>query len=197
MRSSAAQLRETFAAQRRGRRKIFTTKDTKSTKVEFDDLSNRVIGCAIEVHRQLGPGPLESAYEQCLAHELRRNGNKFQLQHPQPAQYKDIRLDCGYRIDILVENELILELKRVEEIKGIHEAELLTYMKLAGVKIGLLINFNNTKLKDGIKRFVLWLLRALRVLRGSYMRWDPIVGFDSVSYPAMAVRNLVDQPLRQ
>jgi GxxExxY protein len=123
--------------------------------MEFDDLSNRVIGCAIEVHRQLGPGLLESAYEQCLAHELNRNEIAFQLQHPQPVQYKDIRLDCGYRIDILVENELILELKSVEEIKGIHEAQLLTYMKLAGVKIGLLINFNVTKLKDGIKRFVL------------------------------------------
>jgi len=123
--------------------------------MEFDDLSNRVIGCAIEVHRELGPGLLESTYEQCLAHELRRNGIPFQLQYPQPVKYKDIRLDCGYRIDILVENKLILELKSVEEIKGIHEAQLLTYMKLAGVKIGLLINFNNTKLKDGIKRFVL------------------------------------------
>ena len=123
--------------------------------MEFDDLSNRVIGCAIEVHRELGPGLLESTYEQCLAHELRRNGMPFQLQYPQPVKYKDIRLDCGYRIDILVENKLILELKSVEEIKGIHEAQLLTYMKLAGVKIGLLINFNNIKLKDGIKRFVL------------------------------------------
>ena len=123
--------------------------------MEFDDLSNRVIGCAIEVHRQLGPGLLESAYEQCLSHELNRSGISFQLQHPQPVQYKDIRLDCGYRIDILVENELIVELKSVDEIKGIHQAQLLTYMKLWGVKIGLLINFNVTKLKDGIKRFVL------------------------------------------
>jgi len=123
--------------------------------MEFDDLSNRVIGCAIEVHRQLGPGLLESAYEQCLAHELNRNGIKFHLQHPQPVQYGDIRLDCGYRIDMLVENELIVELKSVDEIKGIHQAQLLTYMKLSGVKIGLLINFNVTKLKDGIKRFVL------------------------------------------
>ena len=123
--------------------------------MEFDDLSNRVIGCAIEVHRQLGPGLLESAYEQCLAHELNRNGISFQLQHPQPVQYKDIRLDCGYRIDILVENELIVELKSVDEIKGIHQAQLLTYMKLSGVKIGLLVNFNVTKLKEGIKRFVL------------------------------------------
>jgi GxxExxY protein len=123
--------------------------------MEFDDLSNRVIGCAIEVHRHLGRGLLESAYEQCLAHELNRSGITFQLQHPQPVQYKDIRLDCGYRIDILVENELIVELKSVEEIKGIHEAQRLTYMKLAGVKIGLLINFNHIKLKDGIQRFVL------------------------------------------
>jgi len=123
--------------------------------MEFDNLSNRVIGCAIEVHRELGPGLLESTYEQCLAHELRRNGVPFQLQYPQPVKYKDIRLDCGYRIDILVENKLILELKSVEEIRGIHEAQLLTHMKLSGVKIGLLINFNNTRLKDGIKRFVL------------------------------------------
>ena len=123
--------------------------------MEFDDLSNRVIGCAIEVHRELGPGLLESTYEQCLAHELRWNGIPFQIQYPQPVEYKDIRLDCGYRIDILVENKLTLELKSVEEIKGIHEAQLLTYMKLAGMKIGLLINFNKTKLKDGIQRFVL------------------------------------------
>jgi len=123
--------------------------------MEFDDLSNRVIGCAIEVHRELGPGLLESAYEQCLAHELRRNSIAFQLQHPQPVKYKDIQLDCGYQIDILVENKLILELKSVEKIMGIHEAQLLTYMKLADVRIGLLINFNNTQLKDGIKRFVL------------------------------------------
>ena len=123
--------------------------------MEFDDLSNRVIGCAIEVHRHLGPGLLESAYEQCLAHELSRNGIAFQLQLALPVQYKDVRLDCGYRIDILVESHLIVELKSAEEIKGIYEAQLLTYMKLAGVRIGLLMNFNVTKLKDGIKRFVL------------------------------------------
>jgi GxxExxY protein len=123
--------------------------------VEFDDLSNRVIGCAIEVHRTLGPGLLESTYEQCLAHELTRNGIAFRLQHPQPVRYKDIRLDCGYRIDVFVENKLIVEIKSVEQIKGIHEAQRLTSMKLAGVKIGLLINFNNVTLKDGLKRFVL------------------------------------------
>ena len=123
--------------------------------MEFDDLSNRVIGCAIEVHRILGPGLLESSYEQCVAHELSRHGITFQVQYPQPVRYKDILLDCGYRIDILIENQLIVELKSVEMIKGIHEAQLLTCMKLAGIKVGLLINFNNTRLKDGIKRFVL------------------------------------------
>ncbi len=123
--------------------------------MEFEELSNRVIGCAIEVHRELGPGLLESTYEQCFAHELKLGGFKFQLQYPQPVQYKGIRIDCGYRLDILVENDLIIELKSVEKIKGIHEAQLLTYMKLSGAKTGLLMNFNVTKLKDGIKRFVL------------------------------------------
>ena len=123
--------------------------------MKFDELSNRVIGCAIEVHRELGPGLLESTYEQCFAHELKRAGITFQLQQPQPVQYKGIRIDCGYRLDILVENDLVIELKSVEEIKGIHEAQLLTYMKLSGAKTGLLMNFNVTKLKDGIKRFVL------------------------------------------
>jgi len=123
--------------------------------MEFDELSNRVIGCALEVHRELGPGLLESTYEQCLAHELKLNGIRFELQHPLPVKYKSVRLECGYRVDVLVEDKLIIELKSVEQMKGIHEAQLLTYMRLAGVKIGLLINFNVTKLKNGIKRFVL------------------------------------------
>lgn len=123
--------------------------------MEFDELSNRVNGCAIEVHRFLGPGLLESTYEQCLAHELSRHGIEFKVQYPQPVQYKDIQLDCGYRIDLLIENQLIVELKSVEVIKGIHQAQVLTYMKLAGVKTGLLINFNATRLKDGIQRFIL------------------------------------------
>jgi GxxExxY protein len=95
-----------------------------------------VIGCAIEVHRALGPGLLESAYEQCLAPELAQNGIRFQLQHPQPVDYKGIHLDCGYRIDLLVEDVLILELKSVDKLTAIHEAQLLTYMKLAGLKTG-------------------------------------------------------------
>jgi len=123
--------------------------------MERDPLTGRVIGCAIEVHRTLGPGLLESTYEQCLARELDLQGIGFQLQLPIPVQYKGIRLDCGYRIDILVEDQLILELKSVDEVKGIYEAQLLTYMKLADKHTGLLINFNVEVLKDGIKRFIL------------------------------------------
>ena len=123
--------------------------------MEFDELSNRVIGYAIEVHRELGPGLLESTYEQCLAHELSKNNISFKLQHPLPVIYKSVRIDCGYRIDLLVEDRLILELKSVEQIKDVHTAQLLTYMKLAHIKTGLLINFNTRLLKQGIKRFVL------------------------------------------
>ena len=123
--------------------------------MEFDELSKRVIGCAIEVHRELGPGLLESTYEQCLAHELSLNGIRFQRQHPMPVAYKGVQIDCGYRLDVFVESRLILELKSVDAIKGIHQAQLLTYMKLAGVAVGLLMNFNVARLKDGIKRLVL------------------------------------------
>jgi GxxExxY protein len=124
-------------------------------EMEFDQLSNRVIGCALEVHRALGPGLLESAYEQCLAHELSLSGISFKVQCPLPVKYKGIKLDCGYRIDLLVNDELIVELKSVDQIMGIHQAQLLTYMKLSDVKVGLLINFNVEILKTGIKRFVL------------------------------------------
>ena len=123
--------------------------------MEFDELSNRVIGCAIEIHRHLGPGLLESAYEHCLAYELSQSDLAFHRQLALPVPYKNVRLDCGYRIDLLVENQLIVELKSIEELRGIHQAQLLTYMKLSETKIGLLINLNVTKLKDGIKRFVL------------------------------------------
>jgi GxxExxY protein len=123
--------------------------------MEFDQLSNKVIGCAIEVHRNLGPGLLESTYEQCLAHELVLAKIPFKLQCPLPVEYKAVRLDCGYRVDVLVDDKLILELKVVEKVLGIHEAQLLTYMKLAKIKIGLLINFNVQVLKEGIQRFVI------------------------------------------
>ncbi len=123
--------------------------------MEFSQLSNRVIGCAIEVHRKLGPGLLESTYEQCLAHELNLNGINFKIQHPLPVEYKGVRIDCGYRVDILVEDEILLELKSVETLKGIHEAQLLTYMKLAGISQVFLINFNVQQLKKGLKSFIL------------------------------------------
>ena len=123
--------------------------------MEFDELSGKVIGCALEVHKYLGPGLLESTYEQCLAHEMKLTGMSFRMQHPLPVEYKGIRLDCGYRIDLFVEENLIVELKSVEKILPIHEAQLLTYMKLANIKVGLLINFNVRYLKSGIKRMVL------------------------------------------
>ena len=120
-----------------------------------DPFTGKIIGCAIEVHRVLGPGLLESTYQQCLAHELQLNGIAFKLEHPMPVEYKGIRLDCGYRIDVLVDDRLILELKAVDKVSGIHKAQLLTYMKLSGVDTGLLINFNVQKLTDGIQRFEL------------------------------------------
>ena len=123
--------------------------------MEFDALSNRVIGCAIEVHRVLGPGLLESAYRQCLTHELASNGIACAAEYAVPIDYKGVRLDCGYRVDLLVENALIVELKSVEHILPVHEAQLLTYMKLTGVRIGLLLNFNVAQLRHGIKRYVL------------------------------------------
>jgi GxxExxY protein len=122
--------------------------------IKFDELSNRVIACALEVHRELGPGLLESAYEQCLAHELKLRGISFQRQLARPVDYKGILIDCGYRLDLLVEHCLIIELKAVLALEPIHEAQIITYLKLAKVKTGLLINFNMSLLKDGIKRFV-------------------------------------------
>jgi len=123
--------------------------------VKFDDLSNKVLGCAIEVHRELGPGLLESTYEQCLAYELNRAQIPFRLQVELPVQYKQTKLDCGYRMDLLVDDRLIVELKSIDQLLKIHEAQILTYMKLAKVNVGLLINFNVEMLKKGVKRFVL------------------------------------------
>ncbi len=118
-------------------------------------LSKEVIGCALEVHKNLGPGLLESTYEQCLAYELGLARIPFKSQQPIPVLYKDIKLDCGYRVDLLVDRELIVELKSVDKILPIHQAQLLTYMKLANISVGLLINFNVTVLKNGITRMVL------------------------------------------
>ncbi|MBN2489913.1 MAG: GxxExxY protein [Planctomycetes bacterium] len=123
--------------------------------MDFDELSNRVIGCALEVHRHLGPGLLESTYDECLAQELDLSGIGFKRQWPVAIEYKGRKLHSAYRIDFLVEEKLIVELKSIDEVAPIHEAQLLTYMRHAGVSIGLLINFNTRVLKDGIRRFVL------------------------------------------
>ncbi|HEX3421149.1 MAG TPA: GxxExxY protein [Candidatus Udaeobacter sp.] len=123
--------------------------------MEFDELSRRVIGCAIEVQRTLRPGLLESTYRQCLAYELSEAQIPFQMEVPVPVRYKNVLLDCGYRIDLLIGADLIVEIKSVETLLPIHQAQTLTYMRLAKIPIGLLINFNVTKLQNGIKRFVL------------------------------------------
>lgn len=117
-------------------------------------LSGRVIGACIEVHRVLGPGLLESAYEECLRYELIQVGLNFEQQKPLPVVYKGTRLDCGYRLDFVIENKLIIELKAVAALAPIHEAQLLTYLKLSRLSLGLLINFNVPILKSGIKRIV-------------------------------------------
>jgi GxxExxY protein len=123
--------------------------------MELNELTERVIGACIEVHRNTGPGLLESAYQQCLCHELCVGDIPFQSQLPLPVNYKGTLLDCGYRIDLLIDRRLVLELKSIEKILPIHEAQLLTYMKLGGWKIGLIVNFNVKVLKDGISRKVL------------------------------------------
>ena len=117
-------------------------------------LSERVIGAAIKVHRELGPGLLESAYEVCLSYELRDCGLMIEAQKPLPVLYRGVKLDCGYRMDIVVEGKIILELKAIERLLPIHEAQLLSYLKLSNLSLGLLINFHSYLLKDGIKRLV-------------------------------------------
>ena len=123
--------------------------------VELNDLTREIIGAAIEVHKQLGPGMLESAYEECLSYELDVRGLSVARQKPVPVVYKEVKLECGYRIDILVNDTVVLELKSVDVLAPIHEAQVLTYMRFAKRKIGLLINFNVTVLKNGIKRYIL------------------------------------------
>ena len=119
-----------------------------------DKFSKEIIGAVIEVHRHLGPGLLESAYEECMSHELNLRGLSFERQKPLALTYKGKNLDCGYRLDLVVEGLVILELKAVERIEPIHEAQLLTYLKLSDLKLGILINFNVPVLKNGIKRLV-------------------------------------------
>ncbi|KKL09505.1 hypothetical protein LCGC14_2565170, partial [marine sediment metagenome] len=120
--------------------------------MDINKLSSKIIGAAIEVHKALGPGLLESAYEECICHELSFQGVLFERQKPLPLRYKGKTLDCGYRLDLVVENAIILELKSCERIEPIHKAQLLTYLKLSGLNLGLILNFNVSIMRDGIVR---------------------------------------------
>lgn len=121
----------------------------------YEELTHEIRGAATEVHKEIGPGLLESAYEECLCRELSLRGLRFERQVPLPVTYKGVKLDCGYRLDLVVEDKVILELKSVKEIDPIHQAQLLTYLRLSRKKVGLLMNFNTVLMKDGIVRIVL------------------------------------------
>jgi GxxExxY protein len=123
--------------------------------MDEDALSHEIIGAAIEVHRHLGPGLLESAYEQCLAFELSQRHIPFELQKPLPVEYKGVKLDCGFRLDMLVGGLVVVEVKAVEELAPVHSAQVMTYLRLTGCKLGILLNFNEWRMADGIKRVVL------------------------------------------
>jgi GxxExxY protein len=123
--------------------------------VSDNDLTHEIIGAAIEVHRSLGPGLLESAYEECLAREFTIRGISFERQKPLPVVYKEVKVEAGYRVDFLVSGRIVVELKAIEALAPIHDAIVLTYLRMSGCRIGLLINFNCAALKDGIKRLVL------------------------------------------
>ena len=120
--------------------------------MDENELSSLIIGCALKVHKALGPGLLESAYEACLLYELTKLGLKVECQKGLPLLYEEVNLECGYRLDLLVENKVIVELKAIESLNSLHTAQVLTYLKLSNCKLGLLINFNVPLLKDGIKR---------------------------------------------
>ena len=122
--------------------------------MDINVLTGKVIGAAIEVHKQLGPGLLESAYEECLCHEFQLREIAYKRQKTLPIEYKGVKLDCGYRLDVVVEDLVLLELKSCDKIEEIHRAQLLTYLKLSGLKLGLIINFNVPVLRDGIIRVV-------------------------------------------
>ncbi|MCX5655356.1 MAG: GxxExxY protein [Planctomycetota bacterium] len=124
------------------------------TKEEYNRVTDTIIGAAIEVHRQLGPGLLESAYEACLAYELIQRGLKIERQKELPLKYKEVSLDCGYRMDLLVADSVVVEIKATEQTSPLHEAQVISYLKLSGCKVGLLINFNSTTLIGGVRRLV-------------------------------------------
>ena len=119
-----------------------------------NEISNKILGCAIEVYKQLGLGLLESAYQECLFFELKEQGLKVRKEVPMPITYKDVKLDHGYRIDLLVEEKVVIEIKTVELLNDVHTAQVLTYLKLGGYKLGLLLNFHVSILKNGIKRII-------------------------------------------
>jgi len=137
--------------------KLLTTESQRhrETESERDPRTAAIIGAAIEVHRSIGPGLLESAYEECLCHELHLRGLSFQRQVALPVSYKGLKLDCGYKIDLIVESEIVVELKSIDKIIPVHEPQLLTYLKISGKRVGLLINFNSALLTQGIIRSVL------------------------------------------
>lgn len=121
---------------------------------EENEISNKIIGCALNVHKQLGPGLLESAYRECLYYELKELGLSVQKEKPMPILYKEVKLDHGYRIDLLVENKVVVEIKTVDILNDVHKAQILTYLKLGNYKLGLLLNFHVSILKNGIKRII-------------------------------------------
>jgi len=123
--------------------------------MEINQITHEILDSAYKVHTALGPGLLESAYQACLVYELRKKGLKVETEKPLPLIYEEVKLDCGYRIDILVENQVVIELKTVETFTDVHTAQVLTYLKLSGNKVGLLLNFYTRSLKDGIKRLIL------------------------------------------
>jgi GxxExxY protein len=138
------------------------------------ELTEKIIGAAIEVHRALGPGLLESIYQTCLAHEMSLRGLRFEKEKPLPVEYKGIRLESGYRLDFIVDDKVVVELKAVDSLHDVHKAQLLTYLKLTGCKVGLLLNFNSTVLKNGIERLVLEIKFQASVtlcLCGSFSRY--------------------------
>jgi GxxExxY protein len=136
-----------------------TTENTKvftegTEKIHLNELSGLIIGMAIEIHNALGPGLLESCYKECLYYKIAKSGLYIEKEKPMPLIYEDVKLECGYRIDLLIENKLVIEIKSVEALNDIHLAQTLTYLKLGNYKLGLLMNFNVIKLKDGIKRVI-------------------------------------------
>lgn len=146
-------VRFTAETQRRGedlREMSIITNSVESLNV----LTEKIIGCAIEVHKGIGPGLLESAYEECLCFEQSQAGLSFERQVPLPVVYKGVNLDCGYRLDLIVEGQIILEIKAVDKIIPIHEAQLLSYLRMLDKRVGLILNFHSTVLKNGIKRIV-------------------------------------------